>query len=132
MRTLLTLGILLLFYIAGVFARYRYGIAVVIHNQSEETLRNVSVKVDYKGRHYPLSDLRPGQSNRIFVDPAGESSIKLEFTDQGNRRRWEMLAGYVEEGHCGTATALVVSPDHVNAHDNTSRLFYWKSWLEFL
>ena len=123
---------LFLFYVLGVVVRQRYGIAVDVRNLSQHTLRNVSVKVEYRGKRYPLSDLEPGRHQRVFVQPAGESGILLEFVDWQNTRRVEVLAGYVEDGYSGTASGTVLADGRVVTYDDTFRFFYYKSWLDFV
>ena len=130
-RILLALLILFLLYVSGVVVRHLYGIMVVVDNESGEVLREVAVKVVAKGKRYPLPDLEPGQTRRVFVKPVGESAIDLEFTGSKNLRHTEMLAGYVEDGYCGKATATVY-PSRVESRDDTFGIIYWKSWLDFV
>lgn len=130
-RIILLAVALFALYLAGVFVRQRYGPMVVVRNQSGGVLRNVAVKVDYRGARYPLPDLKPGESRRVFVKPVGESSILLEFVDAKQLPHRELLAGYVEDGYCGKAVATVYA-DRVDARDETFGLVYWKSWLDFV
>jgi hypothetical protein len=132
LRILLTIAVLLVIYAAGIVVRNGYGIGVVVRNESKETLHGVSVKVDYRGNRYPLPDLLPGQRVRIFVKAAGESSIKLESADSKNVQHAELLAGYFEDGYCGTTTAIIHSPALVEVQDDTFGIACWKSWFEFL
>jgi len=128
---LATLSIL---YIAGIVARYIFGIAVDVRNRTSGVLRTVGIEVqkhEGTGIRYPLRDLQPGQSQRVYVEPKTESSIHLKYSDSTNSRHDEILAGYVEDGYCGEATATVLPSGKVIAQDDTFRLFYWKSWLEF-
>jgi len=122
---------LLVLYVSGVFVRGQKGIAVILRNRTNYTLRNVEIKVDYKGRRYPLADLAAGKTVRVYVQPVGESSINLEFADPQNVRHQEMLAGYVETGYCGRTTATI-SQDHVAIDDKSFGLICWKSWLDFV
>lgn len=132
MRIGTVLLILVLLYGAGVIARSRFGIAVVVRNQSQSVLRNSSIKVSPPGLRLPIPDLEPGQSTRVYVLPVGESAIELEYLGGENERRSEMLASYVESGYCGSTTAELQPGGSWRVHDDTSRLVYWKSWLEFL
>src|SRR5205807_7009880 len=83
-RALLAFLVFLVVYISGVIARGRYPLLIVIHNESGETLRKVSVKVDYRGNLYPFRDISPGETRRAFVQPVGESIVNLKFTDARN------------------------------------------------
>ena len=132
MRTGAILFILVTLYVSGVIARHRLGIAVVVRNQSQSVMRNPSVKVNPRGLRYPLPDLGPGQCSRVYVEAVGESSIDLEFIGARNVMTSEMLAGYVEPGYCGSATARLMPGGYLSVQDDTFRLVYWKSWLEFL
>ena len=99
---------LFFFYVLGVVVRRGYGIGVVVHNASQETLRQVSIKIESigdRGGRYDLPDLRPGDRRRIFVRSVTESHINLEFIDSNNRQHVETVYGYTEAGYCGTATA---------------------------
>jgi hypothetical protein len=116
---------------SDVVVRHLYGIMVVVDNQSGEVLRDVAVQVVAKGKRYPLPDLKPGQTRRLLVRPVGESAIDLEFTDAKNLRHTELLAGYVEDGYCGKATATVYA-NRVDSRDDTFGMIYWKSWLDFV
>jgi hypothetical protein len=123
---------LFVFYVLGVVVRQHYGIAVDVRNLSQHTLRNVSVKVEYRGKRYPLPDLQPGQHKRVFAQPAGESGINLEFVDWQNAKHVEDLAGYVEDGYSGTASGTVLADGRVVIDNDTFRHFYYKSWLDFV
>jgi hypothetical protein len=129
---LLSLIGVFLFYGTGVAVRYRYGIAVVIRNGSGERLHDVSVRVASRGKRYPLPDLSAGQSKRVYVEPVGESAIVLEFKDAKNVAHEELLAGYVENDYCGSTRARVIPGPAVKVNDDTFRIAYWKSWLEFI
>ena len=134
-RTLLVfLALIGLFviYATGVVARYHAGIAVVVQNQSRETLREVSVHVDPKGKQYPVPNLQSGQSRRLYVAPHGASAINPLLTDASNRRHTEDLAGYMEDGYCGKATGTILPDGSATIENDTFRMFYWPSWLEFV
>jgi hypothetical protein len=130
-RALLAFLVFLAVYISGVIARDRYPLLVVIHNESGETLRNVSVKVDYKGNLYPLRDMSPGETRHAFVQPVGESTINLKFRDVRNIDHIEMLAEDVKNDR-GTATVTVLPGGRVGVEDDVLRFFQWKSWFAFI
>lgn len=122
------------FYVLGVLVRRGYGIGVVVRNASQETLRQVSIKIESIGdrrARYRLPDLRPGDRRRIFVRPVTESHINLEFTDSSNRQHVETVYGYAEAGYCGTATATILPGDKI-ASMNAYDLNCLKSWLDFI
>jgi hypothetical protein len=54
---------------------------IVVRNESGQYLRSVAVKVETIGKRHSLGDIPPGGHYRIFVDPAGDWHINLEFTD---------------------------------------------------
>ncbi len=126
---------LFFFYILGVVVRRGYGIGVVVHNTSQETLRQVSIKIESiggRGGRYDLPDLRPGDRRRIFVRPVTESHINLEFTDSNNRQHVETVYGYAEAGYCGTATATILPSDKIASNNSIPTLVCWKSWLDLI
>jgi hypothetical protein len=123
---------LFLIYVTGVTVRQRYGIGIAVRNESGETLRQVSVKVESigdRGKRYNLFDLVPSGRAHIYVTPVTESHIKLEFTDARGKVHVETVVGYAESGYCGTATATVLTEDRV---DTISHLVCRKSWLDFI
>jgi len=131
-RFLLIVVGLFLLYATGIFVRERYGIGVVIRNDSEETLRQVSVKVESlgdSGQRHSIPDLAPGDWQRVFAQAVTESHINLEFTDSRGKLHVETVFGYSESGYCGTASAIVLTGDRA---DTISNLQCWKSWLGFI
>ncbi len=126
------LGTFLALYFAGVLVRARYGIEVVVRNESRETLRDVSVKVEPRGARYVFPDLADGKTRRVFVHALGESSIALEFSDERGRPHREMVTGYVEGGYCDVDTITVWPGGSAETHEDNFRLVCWRSWLEFL
>jgi hypothetical protein len=128
---LLVVG-LFLFYVLGVIVRQQYGIGVVVRNESGETLRQVSVKVESIGDRGMRSDLyylAPGGHVRVYTQPMTESHINLEFMDARYKLHTETVVGYVEAGYCGTAKATILPGDRV---DTISDLACWKSWFDFI
>jgi hypothetical protein len=126
------LSILVVIYVSGVIVRHFYGIAVTITNHSRGTLRDVSVKVERRGSRKLIPELAPGANWRVYVEAVGESSINLYFKDSTGMQHNVLLAGYVESGYIGNASAEVMPDLNVKAHDDTFRIVYWKSWFEFL
>jgi hypothetical protein len=128
---LIVIGLFLL-YATGIFVRERYGVGVVIRNDSEETLRQVSVKVESlgdRGQRHSLPDLAPGDWQRVFVQAVTESHIKLESTDSRGKLHVETVVGYSESGYCGTASAIVLTGD---GFDTIPTFNASKSWLDFI
>jgi hypothetical protein len=122
---------LLVSYVIGVVVRGHYGTRVVVRNQAEEMLRNVSVKVEARGQRYPMPDLAMAQKAHVFAQPVGESQITLEFDDEHGHHHRELLVGYLEAGDCGGAEATVWPNGLVESRENAVRLVCWGSWLEF-
>jgi hypothetical protein len=123
---------LFLFYVMGVLVRRERGIGVVIRNESGETLRQVSVKVESIDDRVKRSDLyylAPGGHVRVYTQPVTESHINLEFIDARNKLHSETIVGYVEAGYCGTAKATILPGDRI---DTISDLACWKSWFDFI
>jgi hypothetical protein len=131
LRGLFAFGGFLLFYVVGVFAREQYGIGISVTNQSSETIHQVHVKVERKGKPYELPDLEPGQTKRLFVEPVGESNVNLRFTDSRGQRHDEVLVGYVESGYCGNAKATTLPNGQISTKERINVAFCYGSWFEF-
>ena len=123
---------LVLLYVAGVIVRQQYGIGVAVRNQSGETLRQVGVKFDSRGKTYSMPDLAPNERRRVFVQPVGESSIEAEFTDASGKPHVEVVAGYVESGYCGDVQATILPGGKTKLTEDISVNVCWKSWLDFI
>ena len=131
-RLAILIGRLLLLYVVGVIVRQQYGIGVVVRNESGETLRQVSLKVESigdRGKRYNLLDLTSGGHARVYAQPVTESHINLEFMDVRSKLHTETVVGYAEAGYCGNAKATILPGDRVDA---ISDLVCWKSWLDFI
>ena len=122
---------LLVFYVVGVIVRNQFGVRVIVSNESGEALRQVSLKVETRGKRYSLPDFAAGQHRRVFVEPVGESHINLEFLDARNKVHSELVVGYVETGYCGTAKAVILPEGRVESTDFIPELVCWKGWLGF-
>ena len=131
-RIVSSLLCLSLVYVIGIVVRQHLGIAVIVSNDSVGELREVSVKVEYKGERYLLPDIKPGQTRTVFVRPHGESTINLEFSDARGARRKEMLAGYVENGYCGRTRSRVLPDGRVEVEDDSFGSACWSSWLDLV
>jgi hypothetical protein len=131
-RLAILIGGLLLLYVVGVIVRKQYGIGVVVRNESGETLRQVSLKVESigdRGKRYNLRDLTSGGYVRVYAQPVTESHINLEFMDARNKLHTETVVGYVEAGYCGIANATILPGDKINTISDPA---CWKSWFDFI
>ena len=123
---------LFLFYAVGVATRQRFGIGIFVDNQSGETLREVIVKVEGKGKAYRLPDLAPGDRRRVFVQPVGESRVDIHFKDASGKPRVEPVVGYVESGYCGSAEVTILPDGKATLKENIDTTFCRRSWLAFI
>jgi hypothetical protein len=129
---LIAIGISVL-YVIGVLVRQQRGIAVLIRNDSGETLRQVSVKVESignRGKNHDLPDLAVGARVRIYVRPLTESHVNLEFSDARGEKHVETVVGYVESGYCGTATTTILLGGRTESRTSVPELMCWKGWLD--
>jgi len=78
--------------LAGVAVRSRYGVRVAVQNDSGETLRNVSVRLE-KGKQSSLGEITAGKNKKIFVLTRTESSILLDFDDATGVHYMNRIAG---------------------------------------
>jgi hypothetical protein len=118
-------------YCAGVIVRQRYGVRVIVRNSSGRVLHQVTVKLEH-GKEYALGDIIEGKHRTIFVEPAGEDSIRLEFIDAANSKHIEMLAGYVESGYCGDVKARIRAGERIDLSNKSFAASNWKSWWGFV
>jgi hypothetical protein len=126
---------LLLFYVTGVIVRQQYGIGVVVRNESGETLRQVSLKVESigdRGKRYNLRDLLSGGHVRVYAQPVTESHINLEFMDVRSKLHTETVVGYAEAGYCGNAKATILPGGKTKLTEDIDAVFCGKSWLDFI
>jgi hypothetical protein len=133
-RYILVSVALILFYLAGVVARWKVGAMIVIRNQGGQTLRNVAVTVENVGNRYDVGDLAPGGRSRVFAKPHAESHINVEFRDTQDQRHVATVIGYVEEGepYCASGDATILPSGEVKVHDHTTSGLCWKSWFDFI
>ncbi len=131
LRFALVIAGAVLLYCVGVIARQHYGIRVIVQNSSGQVLHQVTVKLEH-GKEYALGDIIEGTHRTIFVEPAGEDSIRLEFIDAANSKHIDMLAGYVENGYCGDVTARIWQGERLSLSDESFAAYNWKSWWGFI
>jgi hypothetical protein len=83
------------FLAAGVVWFYvQRGVRVQVRNMGATTLRGVIVHV--RGNSYPLGDLQSRQSISTGVQPKGESSVEIEFTDARGKQIRQDVDTYIE------------------------------------
>src|SRR5690242_11568687 len=129
-KAVVSATVVLLVYFSGVITRLQYGIRVVIQNQSRESLRQVTLRLEH-GQKYSLGNLDSGKRTAVFVDPVGEDSIRLQFLDQENGQMTAVIAGYVESGYSGVISVRVDPQDRIISKDNSFGAYNWKSWWAF-
>jgi hypothetical protein len=87
--------------------RHPSGLTAEITNTGVTPMRSIAVHVT--GRSYPLGDLRPGESRRVRVDPAGESHLELAYTDPTGAPQSLTADCYFESGYRGQITVDVTN-----------------------
>ena len=120
------------FYAVGLFVREQCGIAIIIHNASGKSLRQMKVRVEPTGRVISVGDLANEKGTRVFVRPQTESHISLEYLDASGQPHADSVVGYVEAGYCGKAEVTVLPDDRVGAKETIDVLMCWGGWLDFL
>jgi len=132
-RLILIAGGISALYVIGVLVRQQRGIAVLIRNDSGETLRQVRVTVESlgnRGKSRDLPDLAAGASARVYVQPVTESHVNLEFSDARGKKHVETVVGYAESGYCGTATTTILAGGKTESRTSVPELVCWKGWLD--
>jgi hypothetical protein len=90
---LLILSVFLLF-------QLRSGIHVTIQNTGQTSIHSVVLHVT--GNSYSIGDLAPGGSKEATVNSAGESTLRIEFTDSDGKKQQLDAGVYLEPGYRGT------------------------------
>jgi hypothetical protein len=122
---------LLVFYAAGVIVRQHSGVCVIIRNESNEPVRELSVMDESQGGGHNLKDLGRGDDERVFVKTAENSRILLEFDEAGKKMHAVAVFDHARPGDCGTATVRLLprrNTESVEAHRSVS----WNGWFDFL
>ncbi|HEY2363286.1 MAG TPA: hypothetical protein VGK36_19350 [Candidatus Angelobacter sp.] len=120
-----------LFYGIGIFVRSNRGIRVIVQNESETSLNDANVILEY-GDPYLLGDIAAGKTKKAFIVPSADSRIRFEFAAQKGQGQSEIVAGYVENGYCGDVTVRVLPDLRVKTLDESFAVWNWKSWYGFL
>jgi hypothetical protein len=81
-------------------------VKVVVTNTGTTSMQNVTVLVT--GGSYPLGTIAPGQTASVRVRSAGESTIKLQFTDPTGAHTLDADC-YIEAGYRGRLDLDVAS-----------------------
>jgi hypothetical protein len=123
---------LVVLYVLGVVVRGEYGIAIVVHNATNEPLRQLEIKVESRGELHDLGNVGAGRHARVFVRPVTESHITLEYTDNAGMPHTETVVGYVEAGYCGKADVTVLPGDKITSNERIDLIMCWRSWLDFV
>jgi hypothetical protein len=118
-------------YIAGIVIRSHYGVAVVVVNHSNETLYSVRAIVKPRPGTTYMGDMQPNERKLVFIRPTGESHIELHFTDNAGAAHSQLIAGYVENGYCGSARAEVFPQYFVSSRENIGVVWCPGGWFSF-
>jgi hypothetical protein len=86
--------VLLILYASGFLVRNRYGISVIVKNNTEYEINDLQITDESHAETHKFA-LPHGARRRLWVNPAGETSIFLRFTDHQNIQRREVIAGIV-------------------------------------
>jgi hypothetical protein len=122
---------LVVFYAIGVIVRQHSGVCVIIHNESQEPVEELSVALENQGDSHTLKDLARGENERVFVKTVENSRILLTFAEGGQKSRTAAVFDHAAPGDCGTVTVRLLprrSTESVDVHRSLS----WKGWLDFL
>jgi hypothetical protein len=104
---------------AGAFLLWPRGVKVVVANTGTTAMRDVRVAVT--GNSYRLGDLRPGERRGVHVKPTGDSSITLQYTDEGGGGDPQSvdLDCYIEAGYAGSVSVDMANGVVVRKADAT-------------
>jgi len=129
---LIVVGVFLL-YAIGVLVHQQRGIVLLFQNESGETIRQVSVRVESlgnRGKSRDLPNLAAGARVRVYVQPLTESHVNLEFLDAQGKKHFETVVGYAESGYCGTTKATILADGRTESRASVPELMCWKGWLD--
>ena len=132
-RVLLILVGILLLYVLGVFVRERYGVRVVVRNDSAGLVQKVSVKFDGWEYHYQqvVPDVVPGQRISLFVNPRRKSYVTMEFTGPDVRHA-QTAEDYVYANECDSLIFTVNASGWVEEAIVYHQFIYGDSWFGFV
>ena len=130
-RVVLSLAIVSAIYFSGVVIRQLLGSCVDIRNTSNQSVRDVRVKVESSGKTYPIRNLAPGDHQRIYVRPAEKSRVSVLMTDARNHQRDFAVFGEAEPDECAV-TMVTIQPGQNTESDEIHHPVCWRSWLDLL
>lgn len=130
-RVVLGLVILSGIYFSGVAIRQLLGSCVDIRNTSQQSVRNVSVKVESSGEAYPVPDIAPGGHQRVYLRPTEKSRVSVLMTDARNHHRDFTVFGEAQPGECAV-TMVTIQPGQNTESDEFHHPVCWRSWLDLM
>ena len=130
-RTLAAVAGLFLFYAIGVIARQLAGVRIVIRNETNAPVRELSAQVENTGDRHTLQDLAPGDQERVFLHTAKQSHVVVEFAETGRAPRPVTVFNQDETGACSASTMRIL-PQRRTESVEKHEAVCWNSWLDFL
>ena len=90
---------------AGLYLLWPGGVKAVVRNAGSGTMHDVRLLVT--GRTYSLGDLQPKEIRSVRVNPTGESSITIRYTEGAGAPKVVDADCYVEAGYSGSISVDV-------------------------
>ena len=92
------------------------GVKIEIVNLGPVVMKDVSV--DVTGASYSVGDIPAGTSKWVKVEPRGESSVSIKYSDSKGRQHTLFIDAYIEGGYSGKITAQVKNGKIIHMKQN--------------
>lgn len=95
-----------------------HGIEVEVSNQSGSDIKDVTLAFTGGSEILPL--VRDGSTESMLIEPTGESSLTISFTDSAGNTISKQADIYLEPGYQGTISVTVRPADQIDVQSNVS------------
>ena len=99
------------------------GVYVSISNNTEKTFRQIDIV--YTGGSARIASLEPNASYGQYVNPHGESDLKIECFDSSGASHSYTVDTYIEHNYSGSIHITMEPDDKMSAVDNTRATFWF-------
>ena len=95
------------------------GVKVNIINNTGTEIKNL--RIQFTGGETLVPLVKPGEIYSMIVNPSGESSLRLQFTDMSDNRHSREIGTYLEEGYRGEIL-IEIGPNGKVTYEDNSRI----------
>jgi hypothetical protein len=105
MKKIVVLLIILGLVVAGIFLNDPKGVQVTVVNQGQNPITDV--RLTFTGGSHDIGDLPPNEPVQFNLEPSGESSVTVSFSDSLGNSQSRLVDVYVEPGYDGTLLIFI-------------------------